>query len=546
MGMVKQPADKKDPGKNSDSYSGFDKVAVNTIGLSSDGRIVYINQSACEWLGFSQKELIGNPFESIAPDMTPGRWSGLWSEVDSLGYVENKTALRIRRSNKEEVQVRYRGFRVLKSEQKGCVLFMTRPDETPKAVFNVTAQRAQLVQILDSIGNPVISIDAQFKITFLNKNACEAFGTTLGQAVGKPIHDNLSRDDADRLREKLQAVMESGRPETCTWPGIFFKSRHGQAATLLPYFDESSNQKRVLAVINLAGASADLPSSEIGHASLPANNNHAERKVSLSNQFEKNAVGLFLKNTENRYLWMNQAFAAMLGCECKELIGKRVDDVVRNPEAMRVLRDEDDYVYATGQPLFNLKRRPPLPYLVSHRVDKFPFFGPEKQVEGIIGLVVRTDLPPHADEAYEEKVVSVSRKLEETETALRVLIENSQRQVSQGREAQGEKIKSLVVPYLENLKQTPLTSDQLEYVKLIEDNLKNFYDPTYAKLSAPEYKLSPTELKVARLVRDGKTNKEIAQLLHLSKSTILTHRHHIRVKLGIRNKKINLRSLLKS
>jgi DNA-binding CsgD family transcriptional regulator len=88
--------------------------------------------------------------------------------------------------------------------------------------------------------------------------------------------------------------------------------------------------------------------------------------------------------------------------------------------------------------------------------------------------------------------------------------------------------------------------DQLEYLDLIEENLKHFYDPNYAKLSGPEYKLSPTELKVAQLVRDGKTNKEIAKMLHLSKSTILTHRHHVRVKLGIRNKKVNLRSLLKS
>jgi len=109
-----------------------------------------------------------------------------------------------------------------------------------------------------------------------------------------------------------------------------------------------------------------------------------------------------------------------------------------------------------------------------------------------------------------------------------------------------DKIKTLVLPYLESLKQTKLQQDQLEYIDLIEENFKSFYDPNYAKLAAPEYKLSPTELKVAQLVRDGKTNKEIAKMLHLSKSTILTHRHHIRAKLGIKNKKVNLRSLLSS
>jgi len=129
---------------------------------------------------------------------------------------------------------------------------------------------------------------------------------------------------------------------------------------------------------------------------------------------------------------------------------------------------------------------------------------------------------------------------------MRVLLEQRDKDLSLTKEILSDKLKTLVLPYLESLKQTKLTSDQLEFIDLIMENLQNFYDPNYTKLSSPEYKLSPSELKVAQLVRDGKSNKEIAQLLHLSKSTILTHRHHIRVKLGIRKKKINLRSLLRA
>jgi DNA-binding CsgD family transcriptional regulator len=49
---------------------------------------------------------------------------------------------------------------------------------------------------------------------------------------------------------------------------------------------------------------------------------------------------------------------------------------------------------------------------------------------------------------------------------------------------------------------------------------------------------------VANLVKEGKTNKEIAALLYLSKNTILFHRHNIRTKLGLRRSKKNLRSHL--
>jgi len=215
-------------------------------------------------------------------------------------------------------------------------------------------------------------------------------------------------------------------------------------------------------------------------------------------------------------------------------------------QLMAVLRKEDETVYATGQPVFNLLKNPTNDKIKFIRIDKIPFIGKNRKIAGIIGLAVEIDGPPLEIEALQEKVSSTSQKLADTETALRVLLEHREKDAALTKEKLGERVKTLVLPYLENLRQTLMQPDQLEYLDLINENLKNFYDPNYAKLSAPEYKLSPSELKVSQLVRDGKTNKEIAKMLHLSKSTILTHRHHVRVKLGIKNKKVNLRSLLKS
>jgi len=51
---------------------------------------------------------------------------------------------------------------------------------------------------------------------------------------------------------------------------------------------------------------------------------------------------------------------------------------------------------------------------------------------------------------------------------------------------------------------------------------------------------------VTNLIKQGKTTKEIAQTMNLASSTINFHRDNIRIKLGIKNKKTNLRTYLSS
>ena len=56
--------------------------------------------------------------------------------------------------------------------------------------------------------------------------------------------------------------------------------------------------------------------------------------------------------------------------------------------------------------------------------------------------------------------------------------------------------------------------------------------------------LTPKEIRVASLIKEGRTTKEIAELLGMSVAAIDFHRNNIRKKLGLRNKKANLISHL--
>jgi DNA-binding CsgD family transcriptional regulator len=108
------------------------------------------------------------------------------------------------------------------------------------------------------------------------------------------------------------------------------------------------------------------------------------------------------------------------------------------------------------------------------------------------------------------------------------------------------KIERLVKPYLEKLRHSGLDAHQNELVELISYNLDHINSPGFQKLSTELTNLTPTQFQEANLIKIGKTNKEIADLLDRSLNTIQSHRFSLRKKLGIRNRKINLRSYLES
>ena len=154
-----------------------------------------------------------------------------------------------------------------------------------------------------------------------------------------------------------------------------------------------------------------------------------------------------------------------------------------------------------------------------------------------------------AEEALRKREIELeaqSHHLEEVNTALKVLLKQRESDKKELGENVLSNVKEFISPYIERLNKSRLNTHQKTLVNIMESNLENIISPFISKLSSKFFNFTPMEIKVANLVKEGKTNKEIAELLCLSKNTILFHRHNIRGKLRLKNKKINLRSHLLS
>jgi DNA-binding CsgD family transcriptional regulator len=107
-------------------------------------------------------------------------------------------------------------------------------------------------------------------------------------------------------------------------------------------------------------------------------------------------------------------------------------------------------------------------------------------------------------------------------------------------------VKKLIFPYIENLKHLNLNGDQMTQVEIIESHLNDIISPFLRSLSSAYSSLTPREIQVASLVKEGKTTKEITKLLNISATAVDFHRKNLRLKFGLKNKNTNLRSYLTS
>jgi len=105
-------------------------------------------------------------------------------------------------------------------------------------------------------------------------------------------------------------------------------------------------------------------------------------------------------------------------------------------------------------------------------------------------------------------------------------------------------VHEMVEPYIEKLEKSPLNDYQQSFLKIIHANVSEIVAPFLKDLGHKYFRLSPTELNIANLIRQGTSTKDIADQLKMTKRTIDFHRDRIREKIGIKNTKANLKAVL--
>jgi PAS domain S-box-containing protein len=246
--------------------------------------------------------------------------------------------------------------------------------------------------------------------------------------------------------------------------------------------------------------------------------------------------GVFLKDQQLRYVIVNKMFRRFFNKNENEIVGKtdlefrpgkdaeqsRQADVKSLKSSSIVISEEE-----IGDKIYEIRR--------------FAVNLAEK-TKGVGGFIRDITARKKTDEELKTK----SLNLEEVNAALRVLLKQRDQDKDEMEDKILSNVKKLVLPYIERLKEKRLDDEKKTYLNIIETNLKNIISPFVQKMSSTYSQFTPTEIRVANLIRDGKTIKEIAGISGVSENAVNHHRQNIRNKLGLNKQKANLRTYLLS
>ena len=182
-------------------------------------------------------------------------------------------------------------------------------------------------------------------------------------------------------------------------------------------------------------------------------------------------------------------------------------------------------------------------------VHGYPIFNKDGNITQIIEYTLDITERKRTEEKLKktQKDLEIkSNNLEENNIALKVLLNHQDEEKKNTERNILANIKTLVSPYIEKLKYTSLNETQKTLLNILETNLSEMLKPFTEQLMNEAVNLSPTEVQVASLGKEGKTSKEIAEIMIISENTVKTHKRHIRSKLGIKGKKVNLRTYMRS
>lgn len=466
--------------------------------------------------------------------------------------------------------------------------------ECRDAERNLQESEIKYRSLVENIPDVIYSLDASFKVAAVNLPASDFYGYSREEVLGHDFSRFIHPEDGERIVMSFVEAIETRREWT---RGLEFRmvakdgSEHWVELNSHMQFDDAGNYKREEGVIR------DITVRKKAENALQAVHRGLEKRIEkrtaelvevnqklrqeikertqaeteLKNSEEKLGIlfkyapdAYFLTDLNRKIIDGNRAAERLTGYRKEELAGRDFVDagLLSKDQASSLGRFDGNLDELRAGPMeLTFCRKDGQQRCIE--INAFPVrisgrdiilsiardITERKQADADLRkwqeeLEERVEKRTQDLAAMNEELQLKTNSLRDANTALKVLLKQRDNDQHDIEERILSNLNELVVPLTERLKASPLDERQKAWVDILETNLRDIVSPFSRELNSKFWRLTPTEFQVANFIKNGKTTKEISKLLMVATSTIDTYRDNIRKKLGIKNKKINLKTYL--
>ena len=511
------------------------------------GNIIYFNDAYVKEMGHSREEMQGLGYRKYIDQKNIDLAYRIYHEVYKTGQPAKSSELEsINKAGKKkqyectvslirDIQGKPIGFRTLYHN-------ITERRNTEDAIRRIQ-ERLELVLAGAELG--LYDINIKTGVSYVDDRYLDMLGYKREDFLAFNIEtwrQLINPDDLKNINQKVREIMSNShqliemeyrlRHKSGDWVWVLGRGR-------VVSWDETGKPLR------FTGTQLNITDRKRAQEALRL----SEERLRMVADNMKDII--VMTDKDFKIVYISPSVYSVMGYDAKDREGKSLLDFIHPedlPAVKRGLRDslaafspgkiECRYKHARGEYIW-------LEATGAYMLDQQKNF-----LGGVFGIRditerkrVEENLQKTLDE-LETRVKERTSELQEINTTLRVLLKNRDEDQKSLQDALQSNIHQLVIPFVQKLRSTQSNEKKAEYLNVLETNLNNITSPFINKLSIAYKNLSPRELQVAALIKQGKSSKDIADLLNLSVGTVNAYRNSIREKLNLVSSETNLRSYL--
>jgi PAS domain S-box-containing protein len=508
------------------------EAAEEAIFIHNQGVIVDANQAASRMSGYTLDELIGTSGSVLTTAQT---WEVVKNRI--VTGREDSTELTIIRKSGEHRICEVVAKRFTYQDQKLRVVAMRDITDRKKTEKRLRESERRFRELADLLPQAIFESDEQGRLTFLNRTGFDVMGCSPEDLEnGLMLTDLIAEKDVPRVRENFTKRM---RAEISG--GIEYLAQRRDGSTL-PILSYASPIIRDGKPVGLRGFVVDISSRKKVEEALMESERRFRELAELLPQVVIEA------DVEGRLTFING-----MG---EKVLGYNMADVESGLYTMQLVSDAD-----RGRAATNLSRR-----LAGAELGGIEYTGQRKdgsllplliyadpirrgdEVVGIRGTMVDITDRKKAENllhATTDRLRKEQKSLSDKNIALQQVLSHIESERQDYKHRIAREVQETVNAFLGELRagqivEHPKILEELEMKlnSMLEKNIDAYQD-LYAQLT-------PRELQICDLIREGLSSKQISDRVNLSLYTVHKHREQIRKKLGITNKDVNLGTFLRT